>query len=241
MSRLIAVGDIHGQYQMLVELMAKVQPDETDQLVFLGDYIDRGSASSAVLDWLISFRRRYPQSVFLRGNHEQMLLDAVAAVKHKSEVGNNFFLDFMNLQTGGLPSAVYSFVACGGLETLKSYVNTEADVNICDMLQQIPSEHLEFIQQLPFFYQLKQFFFVHAGVDPKDLTGEKNDNQAFLWERRPLWKKAKNWDKVVVHGHTPVREPYVDGLEINIDTGAGYGSCLTACNVLNGKIWQSCT
>lgn len=239
MSRVIAIGDIHGQYEMLAELMDKVQPGESDQLVFLGDYIDRGPASPAVIEWLLSFKQQFPQTVFLRGNHEQMLLDAVAAAKRKTDGSSNFFTDFLSLKTNGLPSAVFYFAACGGLETLTSYFDGQSGFDICEALDRIPLDHLEFLAQLPFYYQKQQFFFVHAGVDPKDIAGDKNDSQVFLWERRPLWKKSKGWEKVVVHGHTPVREPLFSELEINIDTGAGYGARLTACNVLNGQVWQS--
>lgn len=76
--RLLAVGDIHGCLDHLERLMEGVQPTEEDRLVFLGDYIDRGPNGKGVIDYLLDFSRRYPTSVFLKGNHEAMFLDFLA-------------------------------------------------------------------------------------------------------------------------------------------------------------------
>ncbi len=76
--RLLAVGDIHGCREQLEKLMSKVQPTAEDRIVFLGDYVDRGPDSRGVLDYLIAFGRRFPRSVFLKGNHEEMFLDFIA-------------------------------------------------------------------------------------------------------------------------------------------------------------------
>ena len=75
--RLLAVGDIHGHLDKLQGLMAQVNPTTNDRVVFLGDYIDRGTDSKGVIEYLIDFKKRFPTTVFLRGNHEQMLLDAM--------------------------------------------------------------------------------------------------------------------------------------------------------------------
>ena len=76
--RLLAVGDIHGCREALRELLGRVAPTEHDQLVFLGDYIDRGPDSTGVVEDLLALRERLPCTVFLRGNHEQMLLEVLA-------------------------------------------------------------------------------------------------------------------------------------------------------------------
>ncbi len=76
--RLLAVGDIHGCLSQLEALLAAVAPTLNDRIVFLGDFIDRGPASAGVVDFLLEFRELFPATVFLRGNHEQMLLDYLA-------------------------------------------------------------------------------------------------------------------------------------------------------------------
>ncbi|TYO98942.1 serine/threonine protein phosphatase 1 [Geothermobacter ehrlichii] len=73
--RLLAVGDIHGCHELLLRLLAEVRPRPDDRLIFLGDYIDRGRDSRQVIETLLELRKRLPATVFLRGNHEQMLLD----------------------------------------------------------------------------------------------------------------------------------------------------------------------
>lgn len=239
MKRLIAIGDIHGQHKMLVDLLAQVVPTADDQLVFLGDFIDRGPSSPDVLDLLIEFKRQHPRTIFLRGNHEQMLLDAVSAAENKLRGENDFINDFLVLRSNGLPDAIDFFISCGGMETLAAYCTDSVGFDPCEALIRIPQVHLDFLQQTQFYHLQDNFMFVHAGVDPKDVSGEKQNNQAFLWQRKPLWKADNHWDKVVVHGHTPVAEPYFDRLEINLDTGAGFGAHLTACDVLTQQIWQT--
>lgn len=239
MRRLIAIGDIHGHHDLLVELITSIAPNMDDQLVFLGDYVDRGPESAAVVDWMIDFKVNHPQTVFLRGNHEQMLLDAIAAAERKTNGKNNFLDDFFSLKGRGLPNPVFYFLACGGLETLQSYHVESTDFNPCSVLNNFPERHLEFLHQTQFYWHWEHFMFVHAGVDPKDMTGEKKQNEAFLWQRKPLWKRVKHWNKVVVHGHTPVNEPYFGKTEINLDTGAGFDAQLTACDVLSKQIWQT--
>lgn len=95
--RLLAIGDIHGCLRQLLELLDRVAPSAEDQLVFLGDYVDRGPNSAGVIDYLIEFGRAFPASVFLRGNHEEMFADYLA---------------------GQDPTA---FLLNGGLKTLSSY------------------------------------------------------------------------------------------------------------------------
>ena len=77
-NRLLAIGDIHGCLDMLQKLMERIGPTGDDQMVFLGDYIDRGPDSRGVIDYLLDLQKKFPDTVFLRGNHEQMLGDFLA-------------------------------------------------------------------------------------------------------------------------------------------------------------------
>jgi serine/threonine protein phosphatase 1 len=93
------IGDIHGCYNKLIALMKKLNgaicPDDT--MVFLGDYIDRGPGSFEVVEYLIDVSSSNPLNfVFLKGNHECMLLNYI------SGLGN-------------------MFLSNGGMETVASY------------------------------------------------------------------------------------------------------------------------
>ncbi len=96
-NRLLAIGDIHGCLDQLKALIDQVVPTNSDQVVFLGDYVDRGPASAGVIDYLLDFGENFPASIFLRGNHEQM------------------FTDYLK---GHDPTV---FLMNGGLKTLSSY------------------------------------------------------------------------------------------------------------------------
>ncbi len=75
---ILAIGDIHGQRVKLQDLLDQLPLDEAEQIVFVGDYIDRGPDTPGVLDDLISLREDHPNTTFLRGNHEQMMMEGRA-------------------------------------------------------------------------------------------------------------------------------------------------------------------
>lgn len=78
-----AIGDIHGRLGALRKLLIELDPDK-DRLVFLGDYTDRGPHSSGVLELLVQVAAECPKAVFLRGNHDWMMMHAKAdAVQRK--------------------------------------------------------------------------------------------------------------------------------------------------------------
>lgn len=134
--RLLAIGDIHGCHDLLQLLMNKVEPTSDDQIIFLGDYIDRGPKSREVVDFLLELQKDFPETVFLRGNHEQMLLDFLS--------GDDSLMFLLN----------------GGNATLESYEKeTSAKPTI-------PSEHLTFFNNLKSHFIYGDFIFVHAGLRP---------------------------------------------------------------------------
>ncbi|PLY02925.1 MAG: serine/threonine protein phosphatase [Desulfuromonas sp.] len=134
--RLLAIGDIHGCFDLLQKLLTDVAPGPEDQLVFLGDYIDRGPASRQVIECLLDLQRQFPETVFLRGNHEQMLLDFLAGDDH------------------------LMFLLNGGNATLESYQSTDNSKPV------IPPDHLSFFNNLKNSYIHGDYIFVHAGLRP---------------------------------------------------------------------------
>ncbi len=228
MDRLIAVGDIHGQLDKLNHLMAMVNPTEKDQFVFLGDYIDRGPDSRGVIAWLIEFRKQYPHSKFLRGNHDQMILDALteAGIIYDNRLReisqeDNTTIDSFN---------IILFKRNGGLETLKSY-------GIKDLGQGIPVEHINFLNGTKLWWQCDPFLFVHAGIEA-EIPIEQQDPNSLMWNRDGA--PGKN-GKIVVVGHSPTADnrPHFDPGLYSLDTGAGHDHYLTACDVLIKHYWQA--
>ena len=134
--RLLAVGDIHGYREKLERLIDKVKPTEKDQVVFLGDLIDRGPDSKGVMEYVLNFCRHFPKTVVLRGNHEDLLLQSLKE-----------------------PHTLSRYFYGGGWQTFESYGSTS-------YLNFMPQEHLDFLDSRPVYFQTDDYFFVHAGLRP---------------------------------------------------------------------------
>lgn len=213
-SRLIAVGDIHGQFDMLQELMGKIDPSDRDFFVFIGDYIDRGKKSREVVDYLINFKKEY-RSVFLRGNHEDMLLDLLG-------------LD---------EEAIYGlyYEGNGGIFTALSYGDVGSTV--ADLGHLIPQEHLEFIKDTKIFFETDHYYFAHGGVMPGVPFGEQK-REVLIWIRHQFINYPTGLGKIVVFGHSPQRRVLITVDKIGIDTGAGYFKKLSAIDLFTKEIFQ---
>ena len=199
MEKIFAIGDIHGCFDKLCELMQKIKIDfERDTLIFMGDYIDRGPNSFEVVEYLIDLKKRFPKTIFLKGNHEEMLLNYLAGIDR--------LLYFRN----------------GGQQTLESYIN---QIQLPES-PPIPAEHLEFFQSLVLYYQTENYIFVHAGLKKKKPLFMQ-DPDDLLWIRDRFIRSDYDFGKRVVFGHTPFTEPLVLPNKIGIDTGAVYGRKLT--------------
>jgi serine/threonine protein phosphatase 1 len=199
MKKIFAIGDIHGCADKLYALMKKIPVDYTkDTLLFIGDYVDRGPNSFEVVDYLVDLKKRYPDIVFLKGNHEDML--------QKYLEGTDRFTYLFN----------------GGQHTLDSYLKLPHKSEFSP----IPSDHLEFYKSLVLAYQTEDYIFVHAGLR-KNVPLEKQDPEDLLWIREDFIYSKFNFSKRVIFGHTPFSEPLVLPNKIGIDTGAVYGNLLT--------------
>jgi len=222
-----AIGDVHGRLDLLRELLQRIADDAARHpadaarsLVFLGDYIDRGTESRGVVDYLLRDPLPGFLTIRLMGNHE----DAILA--------------FLDGDSDGL-----DWLSFGGLETLLSYgvplrrlPHTEdavADLRL-SLLSALPREHLDFFRRGALRHTIGDYLFVHAGVRPNvpidlqtptDLMWIRDD---FLRSRMPLP------GHVVVHGHTICDLPQDRDHRINIDTGAFVSGRLT-CLVLRGN------
>jgi serine/threonine protein phosphatase 1 len=209
--RTLAIGDIHGCHTALTKLLHLVAPTSADRVVFLGDYIDRGPQSRAVLECLLDQPNRSP-CVFLRGNHEVMILQA------RQET----------LQS-------HLWQSYGGLETLHSY---GADYRQ-DWPAAIPDSHWAFLEATIPCFETPTHIFVHASLDPDADIGSQPD-WLLYWEFLDRLQPHKSGKKIIC-GHTPQRSGLVKdlGFATCIDTGPANGGWLTCLDVETGTFWQA--
>lgn len=212
--RLFAIGDIHGCVDELAVVLESIAPKEGDTVVFVGDYIDRGPASKEVIDYLIEFADGPADAVFLKGNHEDMLLHYLGFPGHYGE----------------------SFVFNGGAQTLESYGMLEAArEEVCALL---PEKHLGFFQNLRHSYHRPPYLFVHAGIVPTKPL-EEQSVEDMLWIRHDFIFHPHAIDATVVFGHTPMRTVMLDlPFKMGIDTGLVYGGKLSCIELTEGMLYQ---
>jgi len=187
-------------------------------VVLLGDYIDRGPRSREVIDLLLA-QRHTKELVFLKGNHDTFI--------------DRFIND---------PSVLDEWRLCGGLETLMSYGLTpsispdsnEQERLATELAASIPKGHLEFLESLSPSFVCGDFLFVHAGIRP-GVPIRKQREEDLLWIREEFLSCHEPFEKLVVHGHTPVRTLDIRPNRINIDTGAFATGRLT-CIAIEGCV-----
>jgi len=176
------IPDTHGCLKTLRFLLeTKLQISKSDQLFFLGDYIDRGPLSAQLVDYLINLIDSNYQITCLKGNHEQMILDASLGFKH---------FDHWMANSGN--TTLYSYSQLLGIEYYQMN------------LTKIPERHLHFYNSLPNYLTLfNKFILVHGGLDYRELNPFSNES-TLLWKRpEPL----PDWflpGKIIIHGHTPL-------------------------------------
>ncbi len=205
-SRLIAIGDIHGRFGKLTGLINQIEPKVDDQLIFLGDYIDRGPDSYEVVEYVIELRRKFPKTIMLRGNHE----DFVISFFMGNHTDRNLWLKLN-----------------GGEQTVVSYRKNGNYLKI----------HREFYESLPVSWETDEYFFCHAGVRP-GVPLNKQRVSDLCGIREPFLSADVKFGKIIVHGHSIVKEPDIRHNRINIDTGAGEFGPLTALELYSKRIWQ---
>ncbi len=209
--RTLAIGDIHGCNTALVTLLAKVQLTPEDRIVFLGDYIDRGAASRDVVETLLDLTKTC-SLVFLRGNHEVMILDA---------------------REDPLKGSLWQ--SYGGLDTLFSYGANYRQ----DWASSIPDAHWKFFERTIRFFETDTHIFVHACLDAEMDMADQPD-WLLYWEFFERLQQHKS-GKCIVCGHTPQRTGEIKdvGFAVCIDTGPAVGGWLTCLDPSSGQYWQA--
>jgi serine/threonine protein phosphatase 1 len=206
MGRRLVIGDIHGCNQTLQQLLGeKIKISREDQLYFLGDYIDRGPDSKGVLDYLIHLKEQGFKLIFIRGNHEEMLIESLSS--------DTYF---------------HPWIYNGGGETLKSFGLSQEEYLRLPGDGKLPEKYMEFLSHTTYYIELDKCFIVHAGFNFQD-DHPFLDMDAMIWSRNMDYDRYKAKGKPVIHGHTPTSLDSIrmtlfnpERTLINLDAGCVY-------------------
>jgi serine/threonine protein phosphatase 1 len=205
----VVIADIHGHFDALQRLKKEFSYNPIEhQLIYLGDYIDRGPNSFEVVNEVMR-EVLEEDAIALLGNHERMMLNAFTSRPNRDRIKD------MSL-----------WLRNGGQKTVDSYENGEKDMK----------NHLEYLATLPLYVENNNYFFVHAGVNPRKKI-EDQKAKDFLWIRHDFLNASdltQATSKIIVFGHSPTieftgkAEIFIAKDRIGVDTGAGYNKRLSA-------------
>ncbi|MFB9327556.1 metallophosphoesterase family protein [Paenibacillus aurantiacus] len=226
--RTLVVSDIHGcdeELRLLLEQMS-FRP-ERDQLVLLGDYVDRGPRSKETVAYVCQLVRQ-EGALALQGNHDHRFVNVVtglAALEEKTK-----------------------FWEKGGAETLSSYYGRIVapseceEETCCRYIRERYAEDIRFLKDLPMYYEDEHFIYVHAGLNPSYANWKLQPARDFLYIREPFHEAAPKGAKTVVFGHTKTVElhgspdVWFGSGKIGIDGGCAFGYQLNGVELTGGRV-----
>jgi serine/threonine protein phosphatase 1 len=225
--RAYAVGDIHGRLDLLDDLLTRIEADVRGRrelkttIVFLGDLIDRGPASSQVIERLRTYRPRFASTAFILGNHEEVMLRVLA----------------------GEPRLLPQWLRFGGGECLQSYGVDPTSIKglpekdaAAIIRRHVPASHVEFLRSFADTVSFGGYLFVHAGIRPGTSLADQSESD-LRWIREPFLADERDHGSVIVHGHTITPSVDVCPNRIGIDTGGYRTGVLTALGLEGTRRW----
>ena len=222
-----AVGDVHGCFEQLLIAEKRIQEDarsanQKATIIYLGDFVDRGTNSAAVLDHL---SRQEPHDELVRfalcGNHD----DA--------------FLKFLTIGSRCQP-----WLDLGGVATLRSYgIDTNYVLKSAGGMKalmtiardSVPKRHIDFLARLPISIAIGNYLFVHAGIRP-GLALDLQTDEDMMWIREPFLSEGPGMPITVIHGHSTVLAPTFRNGRIGIDTACYSTGVLTVLKVTQNAV-----
>lgn len=228
-SPIYAVGDIHGHADKLENALDLIARDggPDAEIVFLGDLVDRGPDSCAVINRLIRGREEGRNWSVVRGNHDHMFARFVNdGVTHDPNIASG--LGWLHTRLGGrmtLASYGVEYAAGGAAADLRAAAR-----------EMVPQMHRDFLNDLPYHHERGDLLFVHAGIRPGiKLADQRLDD--LIWIRNDFLTFAGRHPWLVVHGHTAIEKPHHYGNRINMDGGAGHGRALVPAVIEGRDAW----
>jgi len=225
--RVYAIGDIHGRLDLLNDTVSRIEADIDERppaqniIVFLGDLIDRGPASAEVVERLRTYRRDGVRTVFLSGNHEEVLLRLLRGE-------SRYLRDWLTF--GGAECARSYGISSSALRQM------DAGQAVALLRQKIPDSHRSFLQSFVDTFRIGSYLFVHAGVRPGVPLSEQTQSD-LRWIRGPFLENNADHGFIVVHGHTIAGEIDIRDNRIGIDTGAYRTGVLTTMGLEGRERW----
>lgn len=219
-----AIGDIHGRDDLLVRLLDRLSADApAAPLVFLGDYVDRGENSAAVLRRLAGLKSQWSGPVIaLMGNHERMMLDFLAAPEDSAArwLRNGGLQTLASFSVGGITEAPGPDEARAAADRLRDAMGAD----LVDWVEGLALQHAS-----------GNVHFVHAAADPA-MPMAVQEPRTLLWGHPAFAGTPREDGQFVVHGHTVVEAPGVSAGRVAVDTGAWFTGRLTAARIAPGDI-----
>lgn len=226
--RAYAIGDVHGRYDLLQGLLKQIQDDHAARpagakpmLIFLGDLIDRGPDSRAVVDHVSRGALPDFKSVALAGNHEEVLLRVL----------------------DGEEGLLAEWLQFGGVECLASYsvdadqlMGSSEERAVARIRSAIPPEHRRFLHDMADSFQFGDYLFVHAGIRP-GIPLQRQSPVDLRWIREPFLSDRRNHGSMIVHGHTITEQVDERPNRIGIDTGSYRFGVITALGIEGEQRW----
>ncbi len=185
------ISDIHGQYDMFLDVLKKIDLKDEDTLYVLGDVLDRGPHPIKVLLKLMEM----PNAICLTGNHEYMAVECLSFLL--TEV-TDLALDELDVKTlGNLVTWQYN----GAKSTIDEFR---------ELSREMQEEVIEFIKDFSIYEEVcvngQDYLMVHAGLGNFEPSKDIEDYSLkdIIWDRAEYEKKYYD-DKIVITGHTPTQ------------------------------------
>ena len=225
--RLYAIGDIHGRDDLFAQMIDLIRADHAARgladitIILLGDLVDRGPASAAVVERAMALREEFPDTRLIIGNHEECFLAAL---------------------TGDVRRLRY-FMRIGGDATVRSYWNDDASLDsasfeeVAERLPHlVPAAHVHFLGMGEDVVEIGDYAFVHAGIRP-GVPLEEQSLADLRWIRDDFLDDMGEHGKIIVHGHSITAEPDEQVNRIGIDVGAFRSGTLAAMGLEGEARW----
>lgn len=225
--RVYAIGDVHGCAHLLDALLTIIAQDDKDRprkpisLILLGDLVDRGPQSRAVVETVMALTGSGGDVRCIKGNHEEAFILAAR--------GDLRALPLFRRMEGEATLASY------GLDPALFRVMTDAE--LADWMERhVPRAHVDFLDALPDSIAIGDYLFVHAGIRP----GVPIDDQSpadLRWIRQEFLAHRGRHPSMIVHGHSISEDVDEQAGRIGIDTGAFLSGRLTALGLEGTSRW----